>query len=43
MDGQQISPLYSGRKMTESLGNVTVREEERWNERGYKGDYQQSV
>jgi hypothetical protein len=26
--------LYSGRKITESLGNVTVRGEERWKEQG---------
>jgi hypothetical protein len=25
-------PLYSGRKITESLGNVTVRGEKRWKE-----------
>jgi hypothetical protein len=26
--------IYSGRKITESLGNVTVRGEKRWKEQG---------
>jgi hypothetical protein len=34
---------YSGRKITESMGNVTVRGEKRWKGQGGKHDGQQSV
>jgi hypothetical protein len=28
-DGREVEDMYSGRKITESLGNVTVRGEKR--------------